>query len=102
MHDDYQRHRQHFDNLPESMPMVIGITAYGKCSGLTRHSSETFNSPRISIASNLFSAGRRAVDDVVLHEMIHSSLMLAGKAPWHNLRSLVRRGSAAGPFGAGA
>lgn len=64
--------------------MVIGIAAYGKCVGLTRQGSELMKDPRISIASNLFTQGHRAVADVVLHEMIHVHLGLQGRRSGHD------------------
>ncbi|ETT26917.1 hypothetical protein RR21198_0016, partial [Rhodococcus rhodochrous ATCC 21198] len=39
---------------------------------------------RITIASNLFAKGNRAVDDVMVHEMLHTSLILAGKPSDHD------------------
>jgi hypothetical protein len=32
-HDSYQRQRHLFPELPDELPIVIGITAYGKCLG---------------------------------------------------------------------
>ncbi|WP_261624353.1 SprT-like domain-containing protein [Nesterenkonia marinintestina] len=83
VHDAYQRHRHLFPGIPESVPMVIGLTAYGRCIGLTRLDAELLRTPRISIASTLFERGRRAVDDVVVHEMMHLHLAHTGKRTDH-------------------
>lgn len=83
VHDSYDQHRPLFPNLPDQLPIVIGITAYGRCIGLTR-TNEALDGPRITIASNLFSRGIRHVDDVMVHEMLHASLILAGKPSDHD------------------
>jgi hypothetical protein len=57
-HDVYAAHRPLFPELPEQLPIVIGITAYGHCLGLTRGSK---SGPRITLAFNLFATGRRRV-----------------------------------------
>ena len=78
---------EHFDSELPPLPMVIGITAYGRCLGITRYSSHaTGGLPRITIASNLFSSGVNRVADTVLHEMVHAHLMLAGRDTTHNGR----------------
>lgn len=61
------------------LPIVIGITAYGHCIGLTRHHAL----PRISLACWAFRS-TRSVDDVLLHEMVHAELILAGLDSKHN------------------
>lgn len=82
VHDSYARWRAElFPELPEQLPIVIGITAYGACIGLTRYRQD---GARISIASNLFAQGRRAVDDVMVHEMLHVYLGQCGENPAHN------------------
>ena len=86
VHDSYAEHRDLFPNLPEQLPIVIGIAAYGKCAGLTRGNDPALDSPRISVASNLFKQGLRRVDDLMIHEMLHVSLVLAGKESDHNTR----------------
>ena len=92
-HDAYARIRaQHFPALPEQLPIVIGITAYGRCLGLTRACWD--HGPRITVASNLFAQGRRRVDDTMVHEMLHVWLHQAGHSiehrsdPWY---AAVRR-----------
>lgn len=71
-HDSYQRQRHLFPELPDELPIVIGITAYGKCLGATE--TTWTHGPRITIASNLFGRGRALVDDVMTHEMLHAWL----------------------------
>lgn len=83
---EYDRlNREHFRGQLPPVPMVIGMTPYGRCIGLTRASGPwTGRTPRITIASNLFEIGSAAVSDVVLHEMIHVKLQLAGEDSSHN------------------
>ena len=82
VHDAYNRWLPRFPELPDELPIVIGITAYGRCIGLTRAGWQ--HGPRITIASNLFKAGRRAVDDTMVHEMLHAWLYVTGQsAPAH-------------------
>ena len=84
-YDTYDRLRaRYFPDLPASLPIVIGITAYGHCLGLTRGHWD--HGPRITLASGLFRAGRRRVDDTLLHEMLHASLILRGLNPAHDGR----------------
>jgi hypothetical protein len=76
---------EHFNGDLPSLPMVIGITPYGRCIGQTRHRGEWGDElPRITIASNLFQRGTDAVRDTVLHEMIHAKLILDGQDSSHN------------------
>jgi hypothetical protein len=82
VHDTYRRFHHLLPELPDSLPIVIGITAYGKCAGLTR--ANWTHGPRISIASNLFQRGTRAVDDVMIHEMLHAWLYTTGKDTGHD------------------
>jgi len=108
VHDAYAHWRSElFPELPAQIPIVIGITAYGSCVGLTRYRTDsrlpvvigitagkagagpTFfrrdSTPaRISISSNLFAHGRRAVDDVMIHEMLHVHLLQRGEDPSHD------------------
>lgn len=80
-----------FPELPPELPMVIGLTAYGHCIGLTRSWP---SGARISVAPKVFAEGARMVDDVLVHEMLHVSLMQTGLdhkhagEPWY---SEVRR-----------
>lgn len=81
-HDAYDRIRLAlYPELPGQLPIVIGITAYGHCDGLTRSSWR--HGPRISLASAAFGRGRRWVDDVLTHEMLHVWLAIAGLEPGH-------------------
>ncbi len=85
-HDTYRRLRDsHFPGLPDELPIVIGITAYGSCIGLTRPGWQ--QGPRITIASNQFKAGRHAVDDVLVHEMLHVWLAATEQDPDHDTES---------------
>ncbi len=106
-HDAYSHWRvKVFPELPEQMPIVIGITAYGACAGLTRYRASTRlplviginagsagteptyfrrdGTARISIASNVFAHGRGAVADVMVHEMLHVCLLQRGEDPAHD------------------
>lgn len=85
--DEFMRlNRKHFAGSIPPMPIVIGITAFGHCIGLTRGHS----TPRISLASELFNGSDRqpggplSVADTLIHEMLHAFLMLRGKEPGHN------------------
>lgn len=82
--DEYQalNARYFADELPPR-PIVIGLVAYGGCLGLTRHDGPWIG-PRITIAPELFRRGTRHVADVLLHEMIHTKLILAGEYAKHN------------------
>jgi len=83
VHDSYARMREmYLPDLPPGVPIVIGITAYGHCDGLTRGWWE--HGPRITIASNLFGAGTRLVDDVMIHEMLHVWLRRQGQPTAHD------------------
>ena len=72
------------------MPVVIGLTAYGRCIGLTRGSAGWLAAPRITLAPELFNGnhrtqgGPRMVSDVLVHEMVHAVLMLRDEDPGHN------------------
>jgi hypothetical protein len=81
-HDTYGRLRPWlYPELPESLPIVIGIQAYGHCLALT--GPRWHAGPRISIASNLFPAGREHVTDVLTHEMLHAWLHVTGRQLAH-------------------
>lgn len=108
VHDSYAHWRgEVFPELPEQLPIVIGITAYGACVGLTRYRADSRlpivigitagadgaeptyfrrdSAPaRISIASNVFAHGRGAVSDVMVHEMLHIHLLQRGEDPAHD------------------
>jgi hypothetical protein len=74
-HDAYDRIRaQLYPELPTQLPIVMGLTAYGHCIGLTRLEWEY--GPRISVFSPLFAEGRLQVDDLLTHEMLHAWLMI--------------------------
>jgi hypothetical protein len=81
-HDAYDRIRPElYPELPGQLPIVIGITAYGHCDGLTR--SGWRHGPRISLASAAFGRGAGWVDDILTHEMLHVWLALAGLESGH-------------------
>jgi hypothetical protein len=71
------------------MPVIIGLTAYGKCLGATRP-PEWLITPRITLAPELFNGnhrtrgGPRQITDVLTHEMVHAALFLRGECPDHN------------------
>ena len=100
-YDSYDRIRAAlYPELPARLPIVIGLTAYGACLGLTRGRWEY--GPRITLPPEVFqgtttegarrrvTGGTRQVDDVLVHEMLHVSLVLAGLdskhdgAPWYD------------------
>lgn len=81
-HDAYGRARRLYPELPAELPIVIGITAYGHCTALTR--SGWRYGPRITIASNLFARGRNRVEDTVIHEMLHAWLHVTDQDPQHD------------------
>lgn len=91
VHDAYTKHLPLFDNLPNELPIVIGLSAYGHCIGHTRVGDAALDGPRITIASNTFASGTTEVSDVMLHEMMHVSLHLRGQSmahagePWYRL-----------------
>lgn len=85
-YESYSRIRaEHFPELPEQLPIVIGITAYGRCLGLTR--GTWTHGPRITMASNAFRRGTGFVDDVMTHECLHAWLRLSGRATDHDSES---------------
>ena len=83
--------REFFAGSIPPLPIVIGLTAYGRCIGLTR---VHVIPPRITLASELFNGSLRTqggplmVSDTLIHEMLHAFLMLRGEnfdhnqAPW--------------------
>jgi hypothetical protein len=90
-HDAYAQFQETlFPDLPEQLPIVIGLTAYGHCMGLTAGRWE--HGPRINLASELFNGsndradgkpgrihgGTGWIDDTLVHEMIHAHLILEG------------------------
>jgi len=78
----YQRLRaQLFPELASELPIVIGLTAYGHCIGLTRAPWE--HGARISLAPKVFAEGERMVDDVLIHEMLHAALIADAQDPRH-------------------
>jgi hypothetical protein len=81
-HDAYIRWHPLYPELPEQLPITIGITAYGACLGLTRTRWEY--GPRITVFSALFSKGRRQVEDTIIHEMLHAWLATAGRDVNHD------------------
>uniref|UniRef100_UPI002AD271F5 SprT-like domain-containing protein n=1 Tax=Frankia sp. Cr1 TaxID=3073931 RepID=UPI002AD271F5 len=69
------------DELPP-LPILIGITAYGHCTGLTRFQPE---GPRITLSQTLFNkGGPLTVIDTLIHEMDHALLNLRGENAAHN------------------
>lgn len=81
--------REHFAGSIPPMPVIIGLTAFGRCIGVTRGAG-WLDSPRITLAPELFNGNHRTpggppmVSDVLIHEMVHAALMLRGEDPQHN------------------
>lgn len=87
---EFTRHnRELFAGSIPPMPLIIGLTAYGKCLGATLP-DDWLGAPRITLAPELFNGnhrtlpGPRQVSDVIAHEMIHAALFLRGEDPKHN------------------
>jgi hypothetical protein len=92
VHDAYDRLQPLYPELPNELPIVIGLTDYGWCFGLTRGQCDA--GPRITIASNAFERGALYVEDLVAHEMLHLWLKRAGQGSTHasaDWYSAVRR-----------
>ena len=70
MHDCYDRWHHLYPELPDTVPIVAGITAYGHCIGATQCTWE--HGPRITIHSNQFGRGKNVVADIMVHEMLHA------------------------------
>jgi SprT-like family len=82
-HEAYEEFRPRlYRELPRQVPIVIGITAYGHCAGLTR--CDWRNGPRISLSSSAFGRGACYVDDVLAHEMLHAWLFVTGRKTSHD------------------
>jgi hypothetical protein len=81
--------RELFAGSIPPLPVVIGLTAYGKCLGATRPRT-WLESPRITLAPEVFlgnhrtRGGPRQVRDVITHEMVHAALFLRGEDASHN------------------
>jgi hypothetical protein len=81
--------REHFACSVPPIPLIIGLTAFGKCIGATRDGG-WLDSPRITLAPELFNGnhrtagGPRMISDTLVHEMVHAALMLRGEDPNHN------------------
>jgi hypothetical protein len=86
--DEYQRHNlAYFGGELPPVPIVIGLTAYGHCLGITRHEGEWSGEvPRITLQSPVFAKGTLWVSDIIIHEMVHAKLMLAQENVRHNAR----------------
>lgn len=82
--DSFARlNRDLFGNELPALPIVIGLTAFGRCIGLTRY--DWLGDPRITLAPRLFNRdGVRDVDDTLTHEMVHAVLFLRGENTKHN------------------
>lgn len=83
-HDTYQRFLPLYPGLPDELPIVVGLTAYGHCKAITRCGWEF--GPRITLHSGVwgYGKGHRMVEDTIVHEMLHAWLFLTGKDPAHN------------------
>lgn len=82
IHDAYAAWHPLLPELPESLPIVIGLSAYGRCLGLTRIDDPHLNGPRITIATQYMNHAND-VRDVVLHEMLHVWLHLTNRDTKH-------------------
>jgi hypothetical protein len=76
----------YFDGALPDVPIVIGLTAYGRCIALTRyHGDWDAERPRITLFSPLFyKKGTTAVRDTLIHEMVHVKLVWEGQDAKHN------------------
>jgi hypothetical protein len=94
-YDAYDRIRASlYPELPARLPIVIGLTAYGACLGLTRGRWE--HGPRITLPPEVFQGttaetarrhvpgGTRQVDDTLTHEMLHAWLVVTGRDTQHD------------------
>jgi hypothetical protein len=81
VHDCYDRWHPLYPELPDTLPIVAGITAYGKCIGATECTWE--HGPRITVHSNQFRRGTEVVADVMVHEMLHAWLHVTGRSIRH-------------------
>lgn len=94
-YDAYDRIRAGlYPELPARLPIVIGLTAYGACLGLTRGGWE--HGPRITLPPEVFqgttaegasrrvTGGMRQVDDTLTHEMLHAWLITTGRNAAHD------------------
>ncbi len=89
--------RELFAGSIPPLPVIIGLTAYGTCIGLTR-TARWLAAPRVTLAPELFNGsaerpdgspgrirgGPRQVSDVLLHELVHAALIFRGEDPAHN------------------
>jgi hypothetical protein len=96
---EFQRlNRWLFAGMLPPLPIVIGLTAYGKCLGLTRSRGAWAAGagaralPRITLAPEIFQGnhrcpgGQRVVSETLIHEMVHAQLFLNGLDHQHNGR----------------
>jgi SprT-like family len=85
LYDEFQRHNAHyFGGALQPIPIVVGLSAYGGCLGLTRLAGEWGDAPRITIATQYLKRGRNETSDILLHEMIHALLSQQGENVRHN------------------
>lgn len=82
VHDAYDHWHPLLPELPDRLPIVLGLSAYGGCAGLTRHDNPHLDGPRISIATQYLDHAN-VVRDVVLHEMLHCWLHVTGRDTAH-------------------
>jgi hypothetical protein len=82
--------REHFAGSIPPLPIIISLTAYGRCIGFTRGGTGWLTSPRITLAPELFTGNHRLhggpkdVSDTLIHEMAHAALILRHEDPDHN------------------
>jgi hypothetical protein len=95
---------EHFGGRILPLPVIIGLTAYGRCLGLTRGLEDWLAAPRITLARELFNGnhrtvgGQRMIADVIAHELVYVALMLRPPgsknrrpAPHHDLGKTTKR-----------
>lgn len=74
-----------FDNELPPLPIVIGLTAYGRSLAVCRYPGSNRPLPRVTIHPSEFNTeGLRHASHVVLHELLHAWLMLRGENSTHN------------------
>jgi hypothetical protein len=80
--------REHFAGAAPPLPVIVSLTAWGRCIGLTR--GGWLEAPRITLSPEVFNGNARSpggslmVSDVLLHELVHAVLLLRGEDAGHN------------------
>lgn len=82
IHVAYDQWRQLYPGLPDRVPMVIDLPAYGRCFGSAPAVRRSL--PRIGVAPRSFESGEKSVFDAVCHEMLHAWLDVTGQNVKHD------------------